>query len=356
MPEIALTVNGTTFSGWKSATVTRSLEAIAGGFELSVSDRWRQDQQPWQIRDEDLCTLSLAGQRVISGYVDRRSVSYSATDHTLTVAGRDRTAVLVDCSALGPPWEYLSTPALTVLQRLAEPFGVTVTSDVTLGKLPEKVTVNPGDSVFSVIETICRKLGVLALSDGDGGVLVTRPGVARAVTALVEGENLVSGSATFDATGRFRRYVVLGQSQATDDWFGEGTAGVRGEATDGGVARGSRVLVVRPEGNVTPALARVRAEWEAAVRAARGDTVTVSVQGWTQGDGALWPLGALVELRSPTLGIEGEVLITETVFSVGDGGTTTQLTLRRPDAYLPESAPRRSGSGDNQWEEIRNGV
>lgn len=355
MPEIVLAVNGLNFAGWKSARVTRSLEAIAGGFELSVSDRWRADEKPWAIYEENICALTLAGQRVISGYVDQRQVSYSATDHALSVSGRDKTAALVDCSAFGPPWEYRNTPALTILQKLAEPFGITVALQpgLTLGKLPEKVTVNPGDSVFSVMETICRKLGVLAISDGAGGVLVMRPGSTRAVTALVEGENTLSASATFDASGCYRRYVVLGQSQGTDDWFGSGTAGVRGEAADTGVLRGSRVLVVRAEGNVTPALAKARAEWEAAVRAARGDTVSITVQGWTQSDGTLWPLGALAEVRSPRLGVDGEMVINETVFEVSDGGTTTQLALRRPDAYLPESARR---SGDYQWEEIRRGV
>jgi prophage tail gpP-like protein len=355
MPDLVLTVNGLQFSGWKTARITRSLEAIAGGFELSVSDRWREGQEPWQIFPEDICTLTLAGQRVISGYVDRQTPAYSAGEHSLSVAGRDKTAALVDCSALGPPWEYLSTPALTILQRLAEPFGVTVAlqSGLTLSRLPEKVTINPGDSAFSVMETICRKLGVLAVSDGAGGVLILRPGSTCAATALVEGENILSASGTFDASGRYRRYVVLGQSQGTDQYTGESAAAVRGEATDAAVLRGSRVLVVRAEGNVTAALARQRAEWEAAVRAARGDTGTISVQGWTQGDGTLWPLGAVVEVRSPRLGVDGEMLITETVFEVGEGGTTTQLTLRRPDAYLPESvAPR----GDQQWEEIRRGV
>lgn len=355
MPEIVLTVNGLNFAGWKSARVTRSLEAIAGGFELSVSDRMRVDGEPRAISEENLCTLSLVGQRVITGYIDRRTAAFSAAEHSLSVAGRDKTAALVDNSALGPPWEYRNTPALTLLQKLAEPFGITVAlqAGLTLGKLPEKVTVNPGDSVFSVMETICRKLGVLAISNGAGGVLLMRPGSTRTVTALVEGENILSASATFDASGRYARYVVLGQSQGTDDWFGSGTAGVRGEAADTGVLRGSRVLVVRAEGNVTVALARARAEWEAAVRAARGDTVTITVQGWTQADGTLWPLGALVEVRSPRLGVDGEMTIAETVFEVSDGGTTTQLTLRRPDAYLPESVRR---GGDQQWEEIRRGV
>lgn len=353
MPEIVLTVNGLNFAGWKTARVTRSLEAIAGGFELSVSDRWRQGEKPWAIYAEDICTVSLAGQRVISGYVDRSQVNYSASEHSLSVAGRDKTAALVDCSALGPPWEYLSTPPLTILQRLASPFGVTVglQPGLTLGKLPYRIAITPGDSAFSVMEAICRKLGVLAVSDGAGGVLVMRPGTTRAVTALIEGENILSASATFDATGRYRRYVVIGQHYGTDQFDGELAAAVVGEAEDGGVLRGSRGLVVKPEGAVTAATARKRAEWEAAVRAARSESVTVQVQGWTQSGGSLWPLGSLVQVRSPRLGIDGELLITGTTFEVGDGGTTTEITLTGPDAYTPE--PVRQPA---DWKEIRRGV
>lgn len=359
MPEISLLVNGRNYSGWKTARVTRGIESISGGFELSVSERWEAGAAPWPIYEGDECTLSLAGQRVITGYVDKRNVSYGAGEHSLSVSGRDKAGALVDCSYLGPPWEWARTPVLKVAGDIAaqQAVSVSLAAGLALGPAPAKTSADPGDSCHSVIEKLCRKAGILAVSDGAGAVVLMRPGFVRASTALVEGENILSASADFDGSSRFRRYVVLGQHQATDDWFGSGTAGVRGEASDATVTRASRVLVVRPEGNVTVESARRRAEWEATVRAARGDSVSVTVQGWTQADGTLWPVNALVSVRAPYLGVQGDMLISQVVYSVGEDGTKTALTLRRPDAFKPEPSvtdPAKGGNG--YWKEIARGV
>lgn len=359
MPEIALTVNSRAYAGWKSARVTRGIESISGGFELSVSDRWEAGTAPWPIYEWDECKLSLAGQTVITGYVDKRSVSYGAGEHALSVSGRDKAGQLVDCSYLGPPWEWLTTPVLTVAQRVAAQQGVAVSLQAGLspGAPPAKISADPGDSCHNVIEKLCRKAGILAVSDGAGGVVLMRPGSTRATTELVEGENILAASGDFDGSSRFRRYVVLGQHQGTDQFFGASAAGVRGEATDDAVARAERVLLVRPEGNVTPESARRRAEWEATVRAARGDAVSVTVQGWTMASGVLWPVNALVRVRSPSIGVDGDMLIAQAVYSVGEDGTKTVLTLRRPDAFLPDPSVSNPPKGSaNYWKEIRHGV
>lgn len=359
MPEIALTVNGRAYAGWKSARVTRGIESISGGFELSVSDRWEAGTAPWPIYEGDECTLSLAGQVVITGYVDKRSVSYGAGEHSLSVSGRDKAGALVDSSYEGPPWEWLSTPILTVAQRIAaqQDVGLSLAAGLSLGAAPAKTSADPGDSCHAVIEKLCRKAGILAVSDGAGSVVLMRPGSTRAATELVEGENILAATGDFDGSARFRRYVVLGQHQSTDQWFGESSAGVRSEASDAGVSRAARVLVVRGEGNVTAESARRRAEWEATVRAARGDAVSITVQGWTMGNGALWPVNALVRVRSPSIGVDGSLLISQTVFSVGEDGTKTVLTLRRPDAFAPDPSVANPGKGSaNYWKEIERGV
>lgn len=353
MPDISLLVNGRQYSGWKTARVTRGLESLCGGFELSVSERWEAGSVPWPIYEEDECTLKLGSETVITGYVDKRSLAYGAGEHSLSVSGRDKAGLLVDSSLSSGPWEFYGVPALTVAQRVCSPFGVAVTvaPGLTIPTPPEKVAVSPGDSPHDVLERLCRVCGVLAVSDGRGGVQLMRPGTARAATELVEGENILAASADFDSSSRFHRYVVLGQHVGTDTWSGGGAAGVIGSATDANVKRTARVLVVRPEGNVTPAHAARRAAWEATVRASRADSVTVTVQGWTQGNGALWPVNALVRVRSPHLGIDGDMLISQTVFSVGEDGTKTTLTLRGPNAFNPEPVFPVAG-----WKEIRRGV
>jgi prophage tail gpP-like protein len=359
VPDISLLVNGRAYGGWKTARVIRGIESICGAVELNVSERWDADSNPWPIYEEDECSLRLGSEVVLTGYVDKLSLSYGAGEHSLSVSGRDKAALLVDCSRYEAPWEFNGVPVLTVAKRVCSPFGVAVTvaPGLTIPTPPEKIAVSPGDSPHDVLERLCRLSGVLAISDGQGGVQLMRPGTTRAVTDLIEGENILAASADFDASSRFYRYVVLGQHAGTDAWSGGGTAGVIGSALDANVRRTERVLVVRPEGNVTPAHAKRRAEWEATVRAARADAVTVTVQGWTTGNGALWPVNALVRVQSPHLRVDGDMLISQVVYSVGEDGTKTTLTLRAPKAFLPEPGTGGSAVGPDQtWKEIRRGV
>jgi len=345
VPDVSLQVNGMEYAGWKSARVTRGIESVSGSFTLSVSDRWAETATAWPIAEGDECTIKVGGEVVITGFVDRRTVSFDASTHSLSVSGRDRTGDLVDCSAVLSTWEFTNTPVLTLARRVAAPFGVEVTMQSGLTPtVPAKLSVDPGDSAFEVIERACRAAALLPVSDGRGGLALMRPGTARTHTALVEGENLKSGSVERDASGKFRRVVVRGQSSGTDALSGEQAAAPQASAEDANVRRAARVLLVRPEGNVTTALAKKRAEWETTVRAARSLTVTVTVQGWTQGNGALWPVNALARVNSVRLGLDEELLITSATYSLDDsGGTTTELVLRPPNAFKPEPViPQRS--------------
>lgn len=148
---------------------------------------------------------------------------------------------------------------------------------------------------------------------------------------------LLSATAARDGAGLFRKYLVTGQMQANDSAYGDYAAAVRGTAEDKGVWRENRVLVIRAEGAITPELATKRAQWEATVRAARADTFTVRVQGWTQADGTLWPVNRLVRVRSPMLGIEDVLLTASATYTLDENsGTTTELRLVRKDAFTPQ--------------------
>jgi prophage tail gpP-like protein len=131
---------------------------------------------------------------------------------------------------------------------------------------------------------------------------------------------------------------------------------VRGEAVDSGVRRTDRVLVLHAEESLTKEQAKIRAQWEATVRAARAAAVSVTVQGWRQATGELWPVNARVAVRAPRLGIDGPMLITQATYEVSsEGGTTTQLSLKRPDAFTPEPVFEKR-SKVQPWDEIRRGV
>lgn len=355
MSEVTLSVDGKRYGGWKTARISRSIETIAGGFSLSVSERWANQEETWPIAEESECTVQVGGSTVITGFIDKRELSFSALEHSVEVTGKDKAGALVECSAILDKWEYKHVDLKSFAEKLCRPFGISVAlqTGLVLPSASEKLSINPGDTAFDALEHACRLVGVLPVSDGVGGIILTRAGSKRCNTALVQGQNILSASASFEAGGRFRTYLVLGQHHGSDETSGARAAAVKGTAIDSTVKRSDRVLLVRPEHSVTIAQANARAQFEAATRAARGDTVTITVQGWLA-DGQPWPLNALVTVKAPLLGVDGEMLITSTEFSLGDGGTTTTLTLRNPKAFTPMPTVTRATNG--LWKEIAGGV
>jgi prophage tail gpP-like protein len=356
MSELLLLVNGQKYGGWKSVRVTRSIECLAGSFDLEVSDRWAGQEEPWPIAEEDACRIEIDGTVVIDGFVDRRAIAFSATSRTLFFSGRDRAAALVDSSAILESWTFRNASVFDIAKKVAEPFGIRVSLQpgLVLPKPERKLVVNPGDSPYQAIERAAMAAGVLLVSDGAGGVLITRTGTERAATPLVQGGNVLAASVEYDATERFSRYVVATQVGGTDEAAGPATT-ISAEAVDAGVRRAERVLMIRPEAGITIASARKRADWEARIRAARAETVSITVQGWREPRAGLWPLGVLVNVRVPAIGVNGDLLISQLDHSLSEAGEVTQLKLVRPDAFTPEPKATVKTAGA-AWKNLAGGV
>jgi prophage tail gpP-like protein len=369
--DVSLVVNGKAYLGWKSGTITRSIESIAGSFELEVSTRWAGTTQRFPIVEEDECELTILGQTVITGYVDKRSISYDKGTLTFKVSGRDKTGDLVDCSAVTPKLVYRKTPLLDFVRAVCEPLNIDVTLQPGfIVSLPprEKLAVNPGDTAFSVIEKACKMVGMLPVSDGNGGLMLVRAGADRATTSLAKGTNILKGSAEYDFSKRYREYRVLAANAPKigkkDDKASAKNAAkanaiarrTRGIATDEEVRRIDRVLVLNPEDGANKEYAEARAQWEATTRAAKSETVTVTVHGWAMQDGKLWPVNALASIADDSLGVNGTMLITEVKYMLAGGnGRSTEITLKRPDAFKPEPRIKPSG-GVTAWKELAGGV
>lgn len=354
MSEVSLAVNGLLYKGWLSVRVTRTIESLAGSFALDVSDRWGNAGEIWPIAEGDECRVDIDGTTVIHGYVDRRSISANDKTRTLAYIGRDKAASMVDCSAMLSRWTFRSVSVLDFVSTIASPFGVRVRMQDGLS-LPKiaKVSVAPGDTAYEAIRKAVADYGVLLISDGSGGMVITRSGFARASTALVEGVNILSASVEYDGADRYHRYVVATQTAGTDEASGDATR-IQAEATDESV-RADRVLLIRPDKGMTVEEARRRADWEARIRAARSETATIVVQGWTQPSGALWPINALIAVRAKTMvGIDGDMLISQAEHTIGDGGQITQLRLVRPDAFSPE--PKAVVRSPGRWKELSKGA
>lgn len=344
---VTLTVSGRTYAGWEDVAVRRSIEQASGGFELTVSNRWPGQGQPWRIREGDACTLAIGDDVLITGYVDEVESTMDERAHGVRVSGRDRASDLIDCSAIHKPdqWSGITLDRLAAI--LAAPFGVSVSLETDVGAPIPTAKLQQGETAWEAIERFARMRALLAISDGRGGLVLTRAGKGPSATdAIVEGRNVKGLSLRASAAERFSEYVVKGQRSAAADEDDDAARRVSGRVVDRGVSR-YRPMLVLAEGQSDGASAADRAAWEASVRAGRATRGTARLAGWRQSDGSLWPLNGLVKVTSPQLDLDDELLIAEVVNQINvHEGSITELSLARADAYrVLREVPKGKGVG-----------
>jgi prophage tail gpP-like protein len=348
MPEpIELAVNGRRYGGWQELRVRRSMQQLANSFELTVTERWPGTDKRRPIQPGAEAELTLGGERVIRGYVDDVNPSYDSESHSVTVAGRDRSGDLVDCTAenVQAKGKRLDEHA----QRLTQPFGVGVHVAPGVDVGPPFRTWKPDEfsTVYDVLEQAARFRGVLMIADGNGDIVITETSDERANTELVLGDNVLSAEGQFSERDLFSRYTVVSQTGGGDKWFGSDAAQIKGEASDESVERHrpSRAEADQPS---SPAECRERAKWKRNVRHGRARQVTYTVAGWR--DGAdLWRPNRRVRIRDSWMGLDTAWQIADVEFVLDDQGARTRLTVMPPSTFDKRQIPEPDDSGGSGW-------
>jgi prophage tail gpP-like protein len=341
---LQLLAGGRSHEGWESIRVIRSMEHGAGSFSLQVSERWPGVSAPRQVQAGQSCVVNIGGEAVISGYVDEVEASIDAASHTVSVAGRDAVGDLIDCSAVRKPGQWRGLRIEQIAAELAAPFAIRVRADVDTGKALTSFALQEGETVFDAISRAARIRALLVVSDGTGGLLITRAGSKRVGTVLELGSNLLKCSVKSDWKDRFSDYLLKGQAPGSDYFNATAASQIAARATDGGVTRRRPLLITADAPDIAATLQQ-RALWEANSRAAHSLTVTATVQGWRHADG-LWTPNTLVTVVADELHMAAQLLLVSAEFGLsGSEGSTTTLTLTRADAYtlLPIKPPDDAG-------------
>ena len=347
---VSLVIGSSRHAGFTEATVTRSLETIAGTFSVSLSERDPGETRARVVRPGDRCRLDLDDEAVLDGYIDAVAIDYSPTSHTISVRGRDATGDLVDCSAATEPGEWHEESLENIVASLCQPFGINVSRETNTGAPFRRFRIEEGESVFEAIDRACRFRAVLPLSDGRGGLVLGSPAQRRAATRLLRGVNILEASGTASWLARHSHYLLLGQQAGNNDLSAEEVAHVQATARDFGVNR-YRPLTIVGEQSQDADEAKVRIDYEANVRAARARTASVSVVGWREegeqgNEGALWAPGALVLVSDDWLGINQDMLVSRVTQSFSGGGMVSALDLVPRDAFAQRAEPETSDDDD----------
>lgn len=376
--QLTLTVGAQRFEGWKSISIRLGLEQIAGTYDLSVTERWTDQTTDWVIPPGELCEVRIGDEPVISGYVDAVAVSYDASSHAIRVSGRDRTGDLVDCSA--PTTAFSGQTFLQIAEKLLAPYGIAIHDETVSGRklttkqkkagkkgspvakprvgsaLPKTAT-QAGESVFKTLEKLARSEGLLLVSDGEGGLLITRAGAGGECPTVLEfGKNILRSNFEHSHANLYSEITVKSQASAA----GSGQFDVTHAAPKAVVQRGKgaktgnsqiaryRPLLIVAETQADARRCQQRAQWEASNREAKARRIKLTVQGWRQPTGELWRINQLVRVRCPWMRVDESWLIAAIGFQLDEGGSLTELTLvdRRAFDLLPEIPAPAAGAGN----------
>lgn len=324
---VELLVNGQKYQGWESVRISRGIEQVAGDFSLAVTDRWADGERivDWPLKALDVCAVRIDGAPVISGYLDAVSLSLDAGTHGVSVSGRDKTADLVDCSAVHAG-QWKNATVERIARDLAAPFGVAVRLETKAGDPLTSFALQEGETVFEAIDRAARARALLLTSSPAGELVITRRGTQRLPVELVEGVNILSAQAEYRVAERYSKITVKGQARGSD---AESAATVKASVNDPEITRHRPLVVIAEEQGAGLA---ARADWERRIRMGRGSRATVAVQGWSH-PGGLWLPNRLVRVRAPSVRIDAELLIVACTYTLDSGGSRTELTLAHPAAF-----------------------
>lgn len=329
---VVLKTNGKIFQGFLTAEIERSLKAVSGHFAINYTDRWSGQNSSWQLRAGDECVVELDTKTVITGIIDTVETDLAGDSRHLSVTGRDKTGNLVDSGTLLQQKSFKGVSLKTMAERLAKPFGVSVSSSSdAANESINTITYQYNETIWEMINRLAHYQGVLAYPDAFGGIQFCD--VSNTVgDTLDEKKNILEINAQTDASEKFQQYIVVSHSGATDRKI----TTVRSTATDKSVTS-PRCKIIIISKNTDKNGAQARANWEMATHIAKSFHANVTVAGWKDSTGALWKINTLVNLNAQSCGIKGIYLIESTKFLLEqDRGMITQLTLVLPDAYKPQ--------------------
>jgi prophage tail gpP-like protein len=371
---VTLKVGGYAFTNFTKVSIERDLKNISGRFELNVMDQARLAMAlPIQIGDRpplpvvlkagQAAELAIDGEAVLIGWIGKPSGSWKADKISMGIAGRDKTGDLVECAALpNGPAEFRGVDLLHVAQVVCAPFGITVRADVDIGAPFVRLSLHKHETALAFLEKAARQRAILLVSDGVGGLLLTRGGSSRAPDDLVVGGNVQEAQFEDDWDERFSDYFVVGQTDQTAQRAGVPVAldstvvpltDAPTPATAPGPASAKETSSILMTGHaIDPEITRWRptvrqtrsqsgmssvqeqAEWMLRVARGQAEKIRYTVLDWRAGpDNALWRPNQVAYVYDPFAERAKDMLIAGVTYLFDAEGERTELRVVGVTAY-----------------------
>jgi prophage tail gpP-like protein len=343
-------VNGLVYENFIQADVDISMESLSGSFSFTSTIT---KTSLFPVKKGDKVEVIADGVTTMTGFVEKISVSYSATDHKITLNGRSTLCDLIDSSIVKTHEFSKEVTLVKIIRTILDDLGMTSVQiiDKTGGviapfKSTEIASAVIGDKAFTFIESYARKRQVLLNDDGSGNIMMTRASTEVFPATLNNNasdftlNNILSASFSFDDSQRFKNYTAYGQLNPVALEIGsppKTASRQKGVAIDDEM-RSTRQLVFNCEESSDDVTAQDRSTWEANVRRAKSLSYQATVQGHSL-DGRIWQPNVKIMVVDDFCGISCRLLVRSVKMSYSlDSGSITTLDMTYEDAFILQAS------------------
>ncbi|GGZ77205.1 hypothetical protein GCM10007161_05450 [Ignatzschineria indica] len=353
---IAVEIDGLTHDKWQEYDIENSFETPADAFSMRIGIP--DGTIVPLINEGATCTVRIDGKLILTGFIDRIEHSLTKFNHSFSINGRDKGAILVDCDA-----EITSFVGLTLkesIEKIVNPLGIDKIEfkgkeDIAF----DKTELEPGMNAWEAVKRLVNSAGMHAWFKADGTLVVgeadyTTPPVAKLILNYSGHLNNVTELIMQQsAANRYSEVTFLGQSHGrkTDSAKHDLKYVHKDETAQ---FEKKRTIIL---GNVEnqKALEKAAKKWLADVQL-EGLTIRATVPGHYTDFGILWENGQRVHLESDVFGIDRVFfLISRRFQSSRSQGRITILELKEDGVWLPDSpgaSKARSRKGKKQKKEL----
>lgn len=327
-------INGQEFRDWETVTATASCENATRYVVLTITEKMGTNGavgQALSIKPKDICEVRLAGQTFLKGAIFSRQVAYDANNHTVRVTAASATQMTTRQSVPLKDGNFKGYSFQAIANKVLSPLGITLkTKNPPSGwdKPFKNINAEPGETIWNLLDRLSKYRGIRLSDDNVGNLVAHGDADPQSKAGLVEGQNILAASVTFQYPQQTGQDVV-GQQPGSDTVSGDqarsSAAKVDAKGGDGGPKR-SYVADIPVDGD------------DAAKASAASQLVALSiqteaqivVQGWLTGDGKLPEIRDFVDIDSPSLPIKQKMQIAELAFTQdNNGGTRTTYVVRK---------------------------
>ncbi|WP_155976269.1 phage baseplate assembly protein [Novispirillum itersonii] len=363
MNKVWVKVNSVLYGGWKSVTITRSLEAAASTFAMDISEKYPSTGEQLTLKPGDKVQILIDNKTgedlVVTGVIDKVEISYSGTDHTRKISGRSLTSKIIDSSPKVKTTQFKNMTVLDIAKSLCGPFGVDVVlaPNTDQGAAVPVFTLEQDEKAFDVIERLCWSRKLIVTDDAEGRVVLFSSTAERNSSGLqhvsgAKNNNILSASLTADDTNRFQFVTIRAQQKGDDEEFGESKNQISYTAEDTRCKNGKQLTKnLSGEGGLSDC--KAQAEWEVSARRGESQIWNITVQGWRQENDALWQLG-LIQVNDDFMNTSNDLVVTSITYSLDSAGTKTQMTIKSKEALEVDPAklkPKKDKKGEDDGDD-----